>query len=173
MGHELARLFAAAGKRLPAYQMLFYPLQLHDQLAKQPLAQLKTDLFNPIQSSQQEDRMPFENPSMVTVASSIESIGIVTGNPQPTFQLVALESFPLKDDTSKVDSRAFDSRESKAESSVFDTVDVFPVTLNQVIFASLNGHPVINAELASIQKTRADYLTATLFPSARSSVKSV
>lgn len=38
------------------------------------------------------------------------------------------------------------------------------VTLNQVIFASLNGHPVIAAEMEMIRKARADYLTSTLFP---------
>ncbi len=38
------------------------------------------------------------------------------------------------------------------------------VTLNQVIFASLNGHPVIAAEMEVIRKGRADYLTSTLFP---------
>ncbi len=38
------------------------------------------------------------------------------------------------------------------------------VTLNQAIFASLNGHPVIGAELERIQMAQADYLTTTLFP---------
>ena len=38
------------------------------------------------------------------------------------------------------------------------------VTLNQVIFASLNGHPVISAEMEVIRQARSDYLTSTLFP---------
>ena len=38
------------------------------------------------------------------------------------------------------------------------------VTLNQAIFASLNGHPVIGVELEQIHQSQADYLTTTLFP---------
>lgn len=40
----------------------------------------------------------------------------------------------------------------------------FEVTLNQAVFASLNDHPVIGAELQRIQQARADYLTTSLFP---------
>ena len=42
--------------------------------------------------------------------------------------------------------------------------DDYEVTLNQAVFASLNGHPVIGAEIERIQQSKADYLTSSLFP---------
>ena len=41
---------------------------------------------------------------------------------------------------------------------------IHQLTLNQIIFASLNEHPTISAGLELIEQTRADYLTASLFP---------
>lgn len=38
------------------------------------------------------------------------------------------------------------------------------LTLNQVVYACLNEHPTIGAALESIEQTRADFLTSSLFP---------
>lgn len=41
---------------------------------------------------------------------------------------------------------------------------VYPITLNQAIYASITQHPTVRSELELISQARADFLTASLFP---------
>lgn len=87
---------------------------------------------------------------------SVPAVGNTNGSGgEHEFKLVALESPPDFDSNSQLANLTRD---------VTDNAKSVPVTLNQVIFASLNGHPLISAELENIQKARGDFLTSTLFP---------
>jgi outer membrane protein, heavy metal efflux system len=114
-------------------------------------------LRSPVKNEQDAIIRSSELESISSVACQKERTGNANGNIERTneFQLVALES-PL----------AFETKSPAANLEQDDASQTksVSVTLNQVIFASLNGHPTISAELENIQKARGDFLTSTLFP---------
>lgn len=114
-------------------------------------------------------------PTSLKLHRSPEIAASATGSPTPANKTIALASATegsLPDGTDELPrptpEKPADRPSSLPKPADDSTAEVLPesatITLNQVIFASLNGHPVIGAELESIQMAQADYLKATLLP---------